>query len=456
MIHFRSRTGRRPHHARPSILAPTRTVAVAAGLGVVTAAIVAGCAAAAGGEAGPAGAAKSAAPRPASIPALGTMAAGMPVVHRFGAGDFGLGGTVTGTAPSDPAIVGSGVAGAPDAAPVSGLAASGIPSTALAAYRRAATREAALRPSCGLTWPLLAGIGRVESNHGRFAGAVLHADGVSTPRIIGIPLNGHGTALITDTDHGRLDGDLVYDRAVGPMQFIPSTWAGWGVDANGDGVADPFNIFDAAAAAPDYLCAAGTDLTTSAGQVQAILTYNYSAEYVSLVMGLEKVYAAQVGLAVPVLATPPATKNLPKPTLPPADPGRPSGLKEQPTSTAGASSTAGSSKPPVKGSSSSSASSGSSSSGGSGGSSGASSSTAPSSPAGTSSSAGSSGPKPGPTSSSSTPAPSETTCPTPTGSATASSTTPDPSASPDPCASPSESPSAGGAAVSDGSGAASS
>src|SRR5437764_60980 len=82
-----------------------------------------------------------------------------------------------------------------------------------------------------------------------FAGAVLHSDGLSTPRVIGIALNGNGTALIRDTDGGRLDGDTVYDRAVGPMQFIPSTWAGWSVDANGDGRADPFNIFDAAAAA---------------------------------------------------------------------------------------------------------------------------------------------------------------------------------------------------------------
>jgi membrane-bound lytic murein transglycosylase B len=138
-----------------------------------------------------------------------------------------------------------------DSAPASALAASGIPVTALLAYQQAARREAQLDPACGLSWPLLAGIGRVESDHGRFAGATLHSDGLSTPPVIGIPLNGHGTALIRDTDHGRLDGDTVYDHAVGPMQFIPSTWASWGVDANHDGVKDPFNIFDAAAAAAD-------------------------------------------------------------------------------------------------------------------------------------------------------------------------------------------------------------
>ncbi|HZC72361.1 MAG TPA: lytic transglycosylase domain-containing protein [Jatrophihabitans sp.] len=215
-----------------------------------------------------------------------------------------------------------------DQAPVSALAASGIPVTALNAYQAAASREATRLPDCGLTWPLLAGIGRVESDHGRFAGAILHSDGLSTPPVIGIPLNGNGTALITDTDGGALDGDTVYDRAVGPMQFIPSTWAGWGVDANGDGVKDPFNIFDAAAAAADYLCAGGRDLTTTHDQAQAILSYNYSWDYVRLVMSLERVYARGVGLTVPVLPTSPEPKHgrpAHKPKQPPVDPGTPRG-----------------------------------------------------------------------------------------------------------------------------------
>ena len=219
-------------------------------------------------------------------------------------------------------------------APSSALAASGIPITALQAYRQAAAREAKRRPSCGLTWPLLGGIGRVESNHGRFAGAILHSDGLSTPPVIGIPLNGNGTALIMDTDHGRLDGDTVYDRAVGPMQFIPSTWAGWGVDANHDGVADPFNLFDAAAAAADYLCAAGRNLRTYAGEVQAVRSYNNSDAYISLVLGVERVYAGGVGITVPIVPTnpDPGTTKPPKhhPHLPPVDPGHPPGLEHDP------------------------------------------------------------------------------------------------------------------------------
>ena len=223
-----------------------------------------------------------------------------------------------------------GLAEISDQFPASGLAGDGIPITALTAYQNAEAREATRIPRCGLSWPLLAGIGRVESDHGRFAGAVLHSDGLSVPRVIGIPLNGHGTALIEDTDNGTLDGDTVYDRAVGPMQFIPSTWAGWGVDANLDGVKDPFNIFDAAAAAADYLCAAGRDLTTTHGQVQAILSYNYSWDYVSMVMGLERVYASgAVGVTVPVLPTTPDKHHgrpTHKPLLPPVNPGPPVGI----------------------------------------------------------------------------------------------------------------------------------
>ena len=230
------------------------------------------------------------------------------------------------------------------AGPASALAADGIPQTALLAYEQAALWEDGVNPACGITWPLLAGIGRVESDHGRFAGAVLHTDGTSSPPVIGIPLDGKGTALILDTDHGRLDGDTVYDRAVGPMQFIPSTWTGYGVDANHDGVADPFNIFDAAAAAARYLCAAST-LTTHAGQVRAVLAYNHSDAYVAEVLALEQAYAAGAGVIVPTTSGP-ATSSSPPPALPPVDPGPPLGVSSPPTtstSASGSSSTAASS-----------------------------------------------------------------------------------------------------------------
>jgi membrane-bound lytic murein transglycosylase B len=199
------------------------------------------------------------------------------------------------------------------AAAASGLAAGGIPSVARAAYDSAA---AAAPGDCGITWSLVAAIGRVESNHGRFAGAVLQTDGRSAPRIIGIPLDGTGTALIRDTDGGRLDGDTVHDRAVGPMQFIPSTWARYASDGDGDGSSDPFDIQDAARATARYLCAAGGDLTTVSGQRRAVLAYNLSDSYVATVLTLAAQYAGTPAPTVP-------TDPVPLPSEPPANPGPP-------------------------------------------------------------------------------------------------------------------------------------
>ncbi|HEY2166132.1 MAG TPA: lytic murein transglycosylase [Jatrophihabitantaceae bacterium] len=208
---------------------------------------------------------------------------------------------------------------------ISSMTDSGIPAVALNAYRVAAARVDNDDPGCGIDWALLAGIGREESDHGQFAGAVLHADGVSTPRIIGIPLNGHGTALILDTDHGRLDGDTVYDHAIGPMQFIPSTWAIYGADANGDGVADVFNINDAALAAARYLCDAGGNLRTHAGQVSAILAYNESDQYLAQVLALADAYRRGIPVTgIPVGNTTGALAPVNSGgTPPPVNPGSP-------------------------------------------------------------------------------------------------------------------------------------
>jgi membrane-bound lytic murein transglycosylase B len=213
----------------------------------------------------------------------------------------------------------------PPRAGVSFLASDGIPTTALDAYRRAARRSVTRDPHCHLPWPLLAAIGRIESDHGRFAGAVLRTDGTSSTKVIGIALNGVGTALIRDTDRGLLDGDSVFDRAVGPMQFIPSTWVHYAVDGNGDHRADPFNVYDAAAAAAHYLCVAGGNLATSAGQIRAVLAYNHSSAYLAAVLNLESTYADGVrGVTVPTPPTVAPPRTLPR--IRPVDPGRPRAL----------------------------------------------------------------------------------------------------------------------------------
>ncbi len=133
----------------------------------------------------------------------------------------------------------------------------------------------------GLPWQVVAAIGKVESNHGRFGGSSIDPDGVVSPPIIGIALNGtNGTAAIRDTDNGVHDYDPVWDRAVGPFQFIPSSWAIYGQDGNRDGLRDPHNVHDAIPAVVAHLCPYGsvTDLEA------AIFSYNHSGEYVQLVL----------------------------------------------------------------------------------------------------------------------------------------------------------------------------
>lgn len=187
----------------------------------------------------------------------------------------------------------AGVSGLVDPAWVAAVAAeSGIPERALAAYAGAAIAKNAERPDCLLGWNTLAGIGWVESRHGSFGGASIADDGTVSPPIIGIALDGATTALITDTDAGAIDGDAEFDRAVGPLQFIPGSWANWYVDASGDGVADPHNIDDAALAAANYLCRAVPTLGDEASWRAGIAAYNVDGAYLDAVAEASLRYAA--------------------------------------------------------------------------------------------------------------------------------------------------------------------
>ncbi|WP_265565816.1 lytic transglycosylase domain-containing protein [Streptomyces hygroscopicus] len=191
------------------------------------------------------------------------------------------------------------------------VAGGALPATVYAAYRRAATELARTAPGCGLRWQLLAAIGQVES--GQAWGGRVAPDGTTLTPILGPRLDGGAFALVRDTDGGVHDGDTVYDRAVGPMQFIPSTWARWGADGNGDGRADPNNVFDAALAAGRYLCAAGTDLSDPAGLDRAILGYNHSESYLRTVRAWYA-YFLEGHQVVPDLSAP--SPSRPEPSRP--------------------------------------------------------------------------------------------------------------------------------------------
>jgi membrane-bound lytic murein transglycosylase B len=170
----------------------------------------------------------------------------------------------------------------------------GIPVRALEAYALADLLVDAEDPACGIGWNTLAGIGAVESDHGRHGGSSIGADGYAVPAIRGPALNGDGVAAIPDTDGGRWDADTTWDRAVGPLQFIPDTWVRWGADGDGDGVADPNQIDDAALAAARYLCASGP-MTGVDGWRAAIFSYNHLDTYVDAVAAAANRYAAAAG-----------------------------------------------------------------------------------------------------------------------------------------------------------------
>ncbi len=185
-----------------------------------------------------------------------------------------------------------GVAGLVDADWVTNVsAASGIPARALAAYAGVAVAKQRAMPTCGLGWTTLAGIGKIESDHGRHGGSRIGDDGTVTPPIFGIALDGESADHIPDSDGGAIDGDAQFDRAVGPMQLIPQTWRNWHSDGNQDGVEDPQNIDDAVDATSNYLCRASGDMVSRDGWRAGVLAFNGSDAYADAVAEAANLYA---------------------------------------------------------------------------------------------------------------------------------------------------------------------
>jgi len=208
------------------------------------------------------------------------------------------------------------------------VAGAALPASVFAAYRHAEAELARTAPGCRLRWQLLAAIGQVESGQAR--GGRVTADGTTAAPILGPRLDGGAFAVVRDTDGGAYDGDPAYDRAVGPMQFIPSTWSRWGTDGNGDGRADPDNVFDAALAAGRYLCAGGRDLSDPAELDRAVLGYNHSAAYLRTVRAWYAYFLAghrvvpDSSAKAPARPEPSRPKRTPEPTPSPRPSATPS------------------------------------------------------------------------------------------------------------------------------------
>ena len=171
-----------------------------------------------------------------------------------------------------------------------------IPIVVLDAYFRAQLSAADRRPGCQITWDQLAGVGLIETGHGSFGGSRVRPDGTTTKWILGPVLDGTEFGAIPDTDGGKLDGDVEWDRAVGPMQFIPGSWKAYGMDGDGDGVIDPHNIYDAALAASEHLCRSQNGLSSDGAFRLALLGYNNSEPYGLSVMAARGRYRRAVRL----------------------------------------------------------------------------------------------------------------------------------------------------------------
>ena len=166
-----------------------------------------------------------------------------------------------------------------------------IPAMALSAYRNAERMMAAAYPGCGVGWNLLAGVGRIESLHAN--GGATDSRGTPINPIYGPALDGTlpGNEIIVQSVQS---GRTTYARALGPMQFLPGTWARYASDGDGDGRADVQNLYDSTLAAARYLCSGGLNLRDPSHVMGAILRYNNSTAYARNVLGWAAAYATGV------------------------------------------------------------------------------------------------------------------------------------------------------------------
>ncbi len=171
--------------------------------------------------------------------------------------------------------------------------ATGIPKTVEKAYRHAARMFHHYDPACQLKTALLEAVGKIESDHA-YNGFVDRKGEALLP-IIGPPLDGRpGVALIHASPLGkRLHGDPIYEHAVGPMQFLPGTYADWATAGHrGQKTSDPQNVYDAAATAARYLCGGGGDLSDPIARHAAVLRYNNSEDYATNVEAWYQAYSS--------------------------------------------------------------------------------------------------------------------------------------------------------------------
>lgn len=242
---------------------------------------------------------------PITKPVLETTVTPLAAVVPTPDGESGLSVVAARKAPRPFQTAGTAISAPPPAAVVNSPGSLRIPTVALNAYRNAERMMASAAPNCGMSWNLLAGIGRIESMHA--SGGATDVNGTAVKPILGPALDGTlpGNEIIVQS---RNNDRITYARAMGPMQFLPGTWSRYASDGNGDGRAEVQNLFDATLAAARYLCSGGLSMRDQTQVMTAILRYNNSVAYARNVLGWAAAYATGV---VPV-DLPPITGSVPQ------------------------------------------------------------------------------------------------------------------------------------------------
>jgi len=212
-----------------------------------------------------------------------------------------------------------------------------IPDPALIAYQRAEAVLSAADEQCHLGWTLIAAVGQVLSGHGTTGGREITVRGVMTPLFAGDSLaDGLGRRL-PDSDAGRWDGDLRFDRPVGPMQLSPPTWVVVGVDGDGDDHRNPSDIDDAALAVAVLLCSGEGSLDGRAGRFDGLSRVINDPSFIETVLAVGRGFGAQLvteandGL---IEAPPVSLRDLPT-ELPTGLPPGANGSSSEPTDSVG-------------------------------------------------------------------------------------------------------------------------